>query len=464
MTNNTHSKNYFRKKIKELHSFIYSDFLAFDKKNKGALGIVRFIVTIIRVFIYNHCLRQGAALAFATLLGIFPLVAVLFFLVPVFINESEDQQKAQQMMMSILIPGSYDKHKNLFDKINFMPIKKSDESEELKTQTLKKDSSTSPSLSNSEEQIESDLKNYFKLYSKEVTKLKAIGIIGTIIISIILFITVEQSFALIWGVRKRPLIRSIVIFSGVIIWIPLLMGLSIYFSAEIHLVPSFFLTFAAFVFGYFFIPNTKVSLRWAMAGALVSAMLWEVAKMIFNMIVFSLMSYSNLFNAVGSIPYLLIWLYVSWLIILLGVVISYCGQNLKNLLYEDISKTFKLTNPSLILMILFILADRLDKGLKGATIDTIKEFCPVPDEELNNHINFLAESNLISMLADEDIYILVKSADKIFLKDILSFSSSISTIFRYEKDIRQKLIVSVEKIDTTLSDILKNKSIKEMIK
>lgn len=476
----TKKKDYFFNKLNDFRNYIYSDLLSFDKKKKSVFTLIRFIYTTIRVFYLNHCLRQGAALAYATLLSIFPLVAVLFFLVPIVISDEGDQLKVQQTILSFLIPGSVEAQTDYISTKKKINPQTSDfdnkKSSELSSEQ-KDTSSTILSYAENKsikDDFGTELKSYFKRYRVEVTKLKAIGIIGTIFVAIILFITVEQSFAIIWGVRKRPFLKSFTLFTGIIFWIPFLIGLSLYFSAEISsrvgivgrkmdIFLPLILTFAAFFLAYAFIPNTKVNLKWAMIGAAISSVFWEVAKTIFNRIVFSSTNYQNLFNALGALPYLLIWLYISWLIILLGVVITYCGQNLKALLYEDISKAFKLTNPSLIVIILFILADRLERGLKGASIDTIKEHCPITNDELLLHLEILTNSDIIRLLTDEQIFILVKPPHKIFLKELFSMKNHIDKIFHYEEAGKIKLLEQFSEIDLSLSDILKEKSLKEIL-
>lgn len=469
--------NYFQKVFNRFRDFIYSDFLTFNKQDIFFLKILRFFYTIIRVFYAKHCLRQGAALAYASLLSIFPLVAVLFFLVPIFISSESSQLQVQQTILSFLIPGSSeDKRTSSALHISSQTQQKrdSDTQASLHDDNNEKSYLQSKNVENEGEYFESQLQSYFKHYRVEVAKLKAIGIIGTIIVAIILFITVEQSFAMIWGVKKRPFLKSFTLFTGVIFWIPLLIGLSLYFSAEISsrvsivgrkidLLLPLFLTFAALVFAYALIPNTKVKFSWAMFGAFISSIFWEIAKNIFNRFILSSTNYQNLFNAVGAIPYLLIWLYISWLIILCGVVLTYCGQNLKILLYEDISKGKKLINPSLIVLILFIIADRWERGLKGASLEVIKSCCPINTDDLQSHLEFLIDHEIIQMIPDEEVFILIKDPEKIHLKDFLLFKKYLHEVFYYEDSRASRIISEISNADSHLAALMGNKTLRNLL-
>lgn len=80
---------------------------------------------------------------------------------------------------------------------------------------------------------------------------------------------------------------------------------------------------------YTWMPNAKVHLRPALIGSFVAAILWEMAKWSFQLYVTKAVTYSAVYGSLGLIPLFLIWLYLSWLIVLFGLEVAYTLQTLK---------------------------------------------------------------------------------------------------------------------------------------
>lgn len=80
---------------------------------------------------------------------------------------------------------------------------------------------------------------------------------------------------------------------------------------------------------YALMPNTHVALRPAAIGAAVGALLWEGAKFGFQVYVIKLLPYSALYGSLGLIPLFLFWIYVTWLIVLFSLVLTYTLQTLR---------------------------------------------------------------------------------------------------------------------------------------
>jgi membrane protein len=80
---------------------------------------------------------------------------------------------------------------------------------------------------------------------------------------------------------------------------------------------------------YALMPNTHVSVKAAAAGALVAALLWEAAKFGFQIYVAKAVPYSAIYGSLGLIPLFLFWIYVTWLIVLFGLILTYTLQTLR---------------------------------------------------------------------------------------------------------------------------------------
>jgi membrane protein len=93
-----------------------------------------------------------------------------------------------------------------------------------------------------------------------------------------------------------------------------------------RLVP-FFMIVAAFTFLYAFIPNTKVRIGPALAGGLVSGVLWNGAGWLFASFVVGSANYTAVYSAFATLLFFMIWLYIGWLILLTGASIAFYTQN-----------------------------------------------------------------------------------------------------------------------------------------
>jgi membrane protein len=155
-----------------------------------------------------------------------------------------------------------------------------------------------------------------------------------------LFSNVDGAINDIWGVKRRRRLRD----QAVTYWVgltvgPLLLAGSIYLG---HTTRSWLagsglgflavgggalLTCAFFATLYLLVPNTKVNLGAALGAGLVAGLAWEVAKWGYAVAVTRFFRYQAIYGAVAVIPTFLLWLYVSWSILLFGARVAFVVQN-----------------------------------------------------------------------------------------------------------------------------------------
>jgi DNA-binding IscR family transcriptional regulator len=136
---------------------------------------------------------------------------------------------------------------------------------------------------------------------------------------------------------------------------PILLGVGVYIAttnaaftefekSDSDIIPallSYLISLVAFFLLYFVLPNTKVRVRPAIWGAAVAALVWAFAKWGFGVYVTKFIPYSQVYGVLGLIPLSVFWIYVSWLIVLFGLQLTYTTQHLHSLDAAEIAATGK---------------------------------------------------------------------------------------------------------------------------
>ncbi|MCA9321874.1 MAG: YihY/virulence factor BrkB family protein [Planctomycetes bacterium] len=183
-----------------------------------------------------------------------------------------------------------------------------------------------------------------------------VAIVGLLMAALSLLGAAERYFNLIWEIKsKRNYFHRAVAFWCILTTSPFLVATSI--SIGEWLVPDggalqtaltqyaflrfiyelfvpFVIALGGFVMLYVFLPATKVRMRSATVGGLVAAVLWTASKYGFVLYVSSQQSKASFYGKLATVPLVLVWIYVSWLIVLAGAVVSYTHQNLEGLLHR----------------------------------------------------------------------------------------------------------------------------------
>lgn len=180
---------------------------------------------------------------------------------------------------------------------------------------------------------------YINQFSSKAKGLTAFGIVFLLLTALSTMLTVDRVFNQIWHVKRhRPFINNILLYWAVISLAPVLIGASLSLSTAflnlsargvglatsdlfpfLSALPLLF-TVAAFAFIYLLVPNRAVQVRDALAGGVVAAVLFEISKRAFAAYITHFPSYTAVYGALAAFPIFLLWLYVSWLIVLLGAV------------------------------------------------------------------------------------------------------------------------------------------------
>jgi len=191
------------------------------------------------------------------------------------------------------------------------------------------------------ESIARQVLNYLTQFSRKASRLGSVGLVAVLMTAVALMVTIERTLGQIWRLqRQRPLPQRVLLYWSAITLGPLLLGGSLAITSYVvtasrdvvtvlpggvrWLLDSFeFLLLTACVSGlYFYVPYTRVRWRHAItAGFLVAGGL-ELAKKLLAIYLLEVPTYSDIYGAFAVLPILLIWIYVTWVIVLLGAVLA----------------------------------------------------------------------------------------------------------------------------------------------
>jgi membrane protein len=177
-------------------------------------------------------------------------------------------------------------------------------------------------------------------FAANAGRLTAIGIVGFIVTSVMLMLTMDNALNRIFRVqRRRSILQNVFVYWSIISLGPLLIGASLsgtYFAlraslgalelytlneAALGLVP-FLLTCMALVLLYAVVPARRVEWRHALLGGVLAGIGFEVAKRAFAVYLTRVPTYTLIYGAFATVPIFLVWLYLSWLVVLTGAIVT----------------------------------------------------------------------------------------------------------------------------------------------
>ncbi|MBA2689411.1 MAG: YihY family inner membrane protein [Burkholderiales bacterium] len=256
------------------------------------LSFTRFVAR--RVW-QDRCSQVAASLTYTTLLALVPMITIALTMMSAFPVFEELMGQARQFVLDNLVPDAAGKV----------------------------------------------ITGYMEQFSQNAAGLTALGIAFLAVTALLLMFTIDSAFNAIWRTsRPRPLLHRFVIYWAMLTLGPLLVGASISLTSYlvglseglVEAVPAvsplllrivpIALTTIAFFLLYLTVPNRFVP-RWhAFIGALIAALVFELTKRVFALYVARVPTYSLVYGAFASFPLFLLWVYCSWLVILLGAVIT----------------------------------------------------------------------------------------------------------------------------------------------
>jgi membrane protein len=366
-------------KIKKVQDFIKKDlwFLDIEQHVSGAgkffINELRMAVLVIKLSDKNFILSRASALAFTTLLSLIPVLAILFMFFKAF-GGNLVETKIKPMIYEYLTAGMGDSISGYIDSF---------------------------------------------LGSATVDTLGSIGFIFLLGAVYSILSSIESSFNAIFQVRKnRNPVEMLKTYLTIIFVAPVLMIMSLWltsrleyyirsseilgglFSFMMFYLTPYILMILMFLFLIVIIPNTKVKFLNALVGAVAGAVSMILLKALFIHYTKLVVSYNVIYGSIAAVPFFMLWLYFSWIVVLVSVQITYVRQNVHNLTHiEQNLLSNRVDRTRIALMVIIKIAKNFIAGKEQSSKLEISRELDIPVLEITECLHHLEQSGLIVEIA-----------------------------------------------------------------
>ncbi len=369
-----------------------------DRSFRGRLFAFLRVVSIALTGIREtKLLSRAAALSYSSLLGIGPLIAIAVMVAGTILHNADSSTVVEKINQAIRFVAPQ------VEQLEQSPSAAGDGTKQAVDQML------------------GDLLNRFI----EGSRSGALGVAGALMLVVIviqLFISIEESFNNIWGVRRgRPLLMRIVFYwtavtLGAVLTVAALSLLSastlsglfanVPWGVELHAALRWSGPLVAFgtlvvllTCFYRFIPNTNVLWFPSLVGALVVVVLLFANNYLAFFYLKSVLRSQSLFGPLSIIPVLMAGMFVFWVIVLLGGQITYAVQNVhyrsSRTAWDDLNQH---SRESLSLLVLILIGRRFKQCEAPFTASQLSRAIRVPTQILNESLNRLIDLKFVTQV------------------------------------------------------------------
>ena len=199
------------------------------------------------------------------------------------------------------------------------------------------------------------------------------------------------------------------------------LGLSAWTTLIIKTIP-YILIIAAFTFFYMFVPSTRVELKPALFGAVLAGVLWEGTGRIFTSIVVSSTNYAAIYAGLAVLILMIIWLYLSWTILLLGSSFAFYAQYPENIRRRSGHTGLSIfRREQLALTVISIILEKFSKGTTAPTLVGLAQSLNQSPENIEAILAPLERKEIIKKTDQKPAtYLPGKAPETVPLADVLN--------------------------------------------
>lgn len=355
----------------------------------------RVLISSVDRFYWDNGFSRAASLAYTTLLSLVPLTALLFGILASFAVSSPHVNDVRSFIFRQFIPDTAGVDNVIL---------------------------------------------YLSDYSEVMLRLNMLVILVLVATALLLVNSVEYVLNEIWQVfESRTIPQKLAIFCAILVIAPVL-ALSAYYFTKFRLEPlfadiqlhayayavyqqllPFLIDFGAFLLLYFLVPRAPVRFRSALLGAFIAALLFDIAKWGFALYIERFSAYDKIYGTVAVVPIFLFWLYLAWVIVLIGAEVSYQAQHLprQGRLWKRSLMSVGDGGLVLALQALTMIARAFEKGRRMPSDIEIAAHLGCSTVVLKPALSSLERAGIIARSDSREMALtLLKSPDTIYLADI----------------------------------------------
>ncbi len=427
------------KRLVELRDFFYTpDTVQLPGRKALALKSSRFIYFIIKQYTDGALTLRATSLVYTTLLSIVPFVAVTFSVLKAFGVHSMAEPFLERMLaplgdQGVEIAGQI----TMF--VDNMKVGV------LGSIGLSMLFYTVISLIG---KIEEGLNYIWKAHSPRSMVRKFSDYMSVLLIGPIL---IFSAIGLTAAIKSNTVVKDVLSFGmlgTVLIWLGLLI--------------PYLTTCAAFSFIYALMPSTKVKVTAALAGGVFAGVIWEISGWAFTTFVVKSTNYSAVYSGFAILIVFMLWIYLSWLIFLMGAAVSFYAQYPKAALAKA-SLTGRETE-RLGISVMCIIAEAHAQGRKLPTLSSLSGSLGAPAGTIQTVLGKLIKDGLVVETGDElKSYLPAKAIDKILVNDVIKSAAR----FEGEGGTQSRGLPQAEyvvrKIDSAVAGVFGEETIKDLL-
>ena len=272
--------------------------------------------------------------------------------------------------------------------------------------------------------------SYLAIFLESVGELTLMGTVILILTALLLMVRIEQAFNLIWRVpAPRRIGNRVVMYWSVLTLGPLALGAALALSAQPvfeqialgaashsnwRALGIFSLSWFTFTLIFWLVPNRRVLLTHAMVGALLSAVLFALAKKAFIAFVANA-SFNVIYGALATVPIFLFWLYLVWTVILLGASLAASLTT-----FNDRKVDWGWPKKWRFLLVYRLVGHLWKAQLKGRALsveESLELLEGVTEPVLSEQLDLLLEAGYVTRTEDGD-WLLCRDLDSVSLLDL----------------------------------------------
>jgi len=356
----------------------------------------QILTLVVRGFFADGCMLRASALTFTTLLSLVPMLALMFSV----LKGLGVQNELETLLLNQIAVGGSSVVTKIVEYIN----------------------------------------------NTNVARLGTFGLIFLVITVLTLLSNIEKTFNRVWGVREtRPMLRRFTDYFSVVTIGPIFVVAAISMTSTVKSqrlvqvmiehqyvgeallalfeVLPFMVMWLVFAGLYLFMPNVKVSPRAALVGGIFGGTLWQISQWGYLSFQVGVARYNAIYGTMAALPVLMVWLYISWMIVLLGLEMTYATQNLRSIRQDIRGGRINYASIELIaLNILLCVGRHFYLGKPAMGQDDLITKLGVPSRLLHNVLEELVRLGFVTetVLVDDGTgYQPARALERISLYDVI---------------------------------------------